>query len=239
MAEIIGRLHSTESFGAVDGPGIRYVAFLQGCPLRCLFCHNPDTWDAKGGKEITPSELVSDIIRYKSFISGGGVTLSGGEPLLQADFCEEVIKLCHKENLHTAIDTSGCIPLDISKNAINESDMLLLDIKDIISDDCEELTGMTNENALKTLHHCEEIGKDVWIRHVLLPHYTMKDDKLKMLAEFLGKYKCIKRVDLLPYHTMGLYKWETLGIDSKIKGIDPPSEEQIQHTKSIFREYGF
>ena len=234
MADIIGRLHSTESFGAVDGPGVRFIAFLQGCPLRCLFCHNPDTWNPRDGKEISAQALVSEIKKYKSFIQHGGVTLSGGEPLMQPEFCKEVIRLCHEENLHTAIDTSGCILLEISKDIIDDADMLLLDIKDVVSEDCKVLTGMNNENAIKTLNYCEETNKDVWIRHVILPEYTLKDEKLKALGNLLSKYSCVKKVDLLPYHTMGLYKWDELKIHSKILNIDPPTKEEVDHANEVF-----
>lgn len=238
MKNVMGKLHSIESFGAVDGPGVRFIAFLQGCPLRCLYCHNPDTWERDGGKEISSEELVKQICGYKNFISGGGVTLSGGEPLLQAEFCEAVIDGCHEENLHVALDTSGAIPLEKSESAIRKADMLLLDIKDILPEDCKALTGMTNENALKTLSFCEEIGKPVWIRHVLLPRYTLNDEKLCRIAQLLKDLSCVEKIELLPYHTMGKYKWAELGITSKIDEIEPPSKEDVERAKEIFRAVG-
>lgn len=238
MENVIGRLHSIESFGAVDGPGVRFIAFLQGCPLRCLYCHNPDTWERNGGKEITSEELVKEICGYKSFISNGGVTLSGGEPLLQAEFCEAVIDGCHKENLHVALDTSGSIPLEKSETAIRKADMLLLDIKDIFPEDCKTLTGMTNENAFRTLDFCEEIRKPIWIRHVLLPEYTLNDEKLHAIGQFLKKYSCVEKIELLPYHTMGKYKWAELGVPSKIDHIEPPSKDEVEHAREILKEYG-
>lgn len=238
MKNVIGRLHSIESFGAVDGPGVRFIAFLQGCPLRCLYCHNPDTWEHSGGKEITSADLVKEICGYKSFISSGGVTLSGGEPLLQAEFCEAVIDGCHEEGLHVALDTSGCIPLEKSEAAIRKADMLLLDIKDIFPEDCKVLTGMTNENALRTLNFCEETGKPVWIRHVLLPQYTLKDEKLHEIGQLLKKYSCVEKIELLPYHTMGKFKWAELGIQSKINGVEPPNKDEVEHAREILREYG-
>ena len=238
MKNVIGRIHSTESFGAVDGPGVRFVAFLQGCPLRCLYCHNPDTWNNADGKVVSSVDLVKEICSYKNFILSGGVTLSGGEPLLQAEFCEDVIDGCHENGFHVAIDTSGAIPLELSKNAIVSADMLLLDIKDIDPADCEILTGGSNINAIKTLNFCEKIGRDVWIRHVLLPQYTLNDEKLRQLGAFLKPFKCVKKVELLPYHKMGLYKWETLGITSKILNIDSPSNEDVISAKEILLGFG-
>jgi pyruvate formate lyase activating enzyme len=234
---VIGKIHSYESFGAVDGPGIRFVVFLQGCPLRCLYCHNPDSWGTSGGSEISSDELVKKICSYKSFIAKGGVTLSGGEPLLQADFCEAIIDGCHENGLHVAIDTSGAIPHEKSRTAIEKSDMLLLDIKDIDDAGCIELTGMSNSNALKTLALCEEINKDVWIRHVLLPQYTLDNNKLHRLGKFLAEFSCIKKIELLPYHTMGLFKWDKLGIPSKIRHLQPPTKEEIEEATSILKSY--
>ena len=238
MPETIGRIHSNESFGAVDGPGVRYVVFLQGCLLRCLYCHNPDTWECGKGKEITASELMKSIVTYKNFICKGGVTISGGEPLLQADFCEELIDKCHENNFHVAIDTSGAVPLEKSQKAILKADLILLDIKDIDDDDCKILTGQGNANTISTLNFCEENQKDIWIRQVLLPQYTLNDDKLERLGEFLSKYNCINKVELLPYHTMGLFKWQELGIKSQLEGIEPPSDEDVENAKEILRGYG-
>lgn len=238
MKNVVGRLHSIESFGAVDGPGVRFVAFLQGCPLRCRYCHNPDTWNPQEGTVISSGELVEQILTYKSFISRGGVTISGGEPLLQAEFCEAVIDGCHENGIHTAIDTSGFIPLEISKNAIDKADMLLLDIKDIDPDDCEALTGQSNENAIKTLDYCEETKKPVWIRHVIVPTVTLKDEKLQRLGKFLKKYSCIEKVELLPYHIMGKYKWEQLKIPYSLEGIEPPEKEEVERAKEILRQEG-
>lgn len=238
MKDIIGRIHSTESFGAVDGPGVRFVVFLQGCMLRCLYCHNPDTWSCSEGKEISSVDLVKQICSYKNFIKNGGVTISGGEPLLQAEFCESVISGCHENGFHVAIDTSGAVPLEHSRKAIESADMLLLDIKDINSDDCEILTGMSNVNTIATLNFCEEIGRDVWIRHVLLPEYTLDDKKLNQLGTFLNPFKCIKKVELLPYHKLGLYKWEMLEIPSKISNIEPPSSDEVNKAKEILLAFG-
>ncbi len=238
MSDITGRIHSYESFGAVDGPGIRFVVFLQGCLLRCLYCHNPDTWKCGTGDIVSADELVENILTYRNFIAHGGVTLTGGEPLLQAEFCEAVIDKCHNNNLHVAIDTCGAVPLSQSGNAIIKADLILLDIKDIDTKDCKKLTGMGNENAFATLDFCEQNSKDVWIRHVLLPQYTLKENKLHQLGEFLSRYKCIKKVELLPYHTLGAYKWEQLGIKSELEGIEQPEQAEIEKAKGILLSYG-
>lgn len=237
MNDVIGRIHSTESFGAVDGPGVRFVVFLQGCPLRCLYCHNPDTWLWSEGKEIYASELVEQIAKYKSFINKGGVTLSGGEPLMQPEFCRAITEGCHENGFHVALDTSGAIPIQKSRDAIDEADMLLLDIKDIDPVDCEELTGATNENCFRTLQYCEDRNKPVWLRHVLLPDYTMNEDKLNRLGQFLTNYRCVKRVEILPYHTMGLKKWDALGLTSRLAGKNPPTKEDVEWARNILLKY--
>lgn len=230
-------MHSFESFGAVDGPGIRTVVFLQGCNLRCKYCHNPDTWNMTDATIITAEDLVNKIMEYYNFIKNGGVTISGGEPLLQADFCQSVAMLCHSHGLHVAIDTSGNVDLEISRKAILEADMIMLDIKDIDDDDCILLTGKSNKNTIKTLDFCESIGKEVWIRHVLVPQYTLFADKLERLGRFLSNYSCIKMVELLPYHTMGIYKWEELNIDYQLKDVQTPSDIQINDAVSILKKY--
>jgi len=229
-----GMIHSFESFGAVDGPGIRFIIFMAGCPLRCLFCHNADTWNINNGKSYTTEEVINKILTYKSFIDKGGVTISGGEPLLQSDFCEELILECKKHGLHTAIDTSGAIELKKSRNAIEASDMLLLDIKEIDENDCISLTGQSNKNTFETLEFCEKIKKPVWIRHVLIPRYTLNPDKLTRLSEYLKKFSCIERVDILPYHTMGKYKWDEIGVPYRLEGIPAPSENEINMAKKFF-----
>lgn len=238
MSDIIGRIHSVESFGAVDGPGIRFVVFMQGCPLRCKYCHNPDTWNISEGKETTPKQLVSEIVSYRNFIKNGGVTFSGGEPLMQPDFIKQAVELCKKEGFHTAVDTSGGVPLKSCKHAIDEADMLLLDIKDLDEQGCIELTGKSNKNALEILDYCEQTNKTVWIRHVMVPEYTLFDDKLNKLAEKISHYKCVKLVELLPFHKMGEFKWEELKLDYKLENIPQPTKEEIENAKNIFKSYG-
>lgn len=234
----IGRLHSVETFGALDGPGIRYVLFLQGCPLRCLYCHNPDTWDPSCGRAVTSLEAVQDILRYRNFIASGGVTLSGGEPLLQAEFCREVIDLCHREHIHCAIDTSGSVPLSECKHAVDAADLLLLDIKALDPTVCTELTGQDNRNALELLSYCEITGKPVWIRHVIVPGITLVEERLHATAQFLSHYSCIQKVELLPFHKMGEYKWEALGMESPLTDVKEPPASEIAAAKEIFYRSG-
>ncbi len=235
---ITGRIHSVETFGAVDGPGVRFVVFLQGCPLRCKFCHNPDTWNPKDGQEISAAELIEQISSYRNFIRKGGVTLSGGEPLLQPQFVKAVLDGCRELGLHTAIDTSGGVPLETAKPAIDAADMLLLDIKDIDPDGCRELTGQDNQNALSILRYCEEVGKPVWIRHVMVPGLTLQTDKLKRLAARLKGYRCIKNVELLPFHKMGEYKWEELHIPYSLADTLEPTKDEVAKAKAIFLQNG-
>jgi len=232
-----GRIHSIESFGTLDGPGIRYVLFLQGCPLKCIYCHNPDTWRRSGGTERTVADVFSDILKYRRFISG--VTLSGGEPLMQPQFSKELLQLCKEEKLHTAIDTAGSIPLAGCKGAVDLADLILLDIKALDDALCIEMTGRDNRYVLELLNHREETGRDVTIRHVLLPGYTLDEVKLTQLADFLKPYQCVKEIELLPFHKMGEYKWEELGQAYQLKNVLPPTAEETQAAKEIFKARGF
>lgn len=234
-----GYVHSIETCGTLDGPGIRYVAFLQGCPLRCKFCHNPDSWQVHAGKRWTVEELMADILRYKSFIRTGGVTLSGGEPLLQAEFAAEIFKQCKKQGIHTAVDTSGAIPLAVCKDAIDAVDLVLLDIKHMASEKCIALTGQGNENALAMLEYCENQGKPVWIRHVVVPGYTEDETVLSEMAEYLAQFKAIQRIEILPFHKMAEYKWKQLGLAYELGDTPEPEKESVARIRDIFREKGF
>lgn len=208
-----GRIHSIESFGTVDGPGIRFVAFLQGCPLRCPFCHNPDTWDPKAPVqyEWTTEQLLGEVLRYKNYIRNGGVTCSGGEPLMQAAFVREFFRLCQKEGIHTALDTSGAIqdytPLDFT-------DLVLLDIK-------------PGQKDLTYLDHLESTGKPTWIRHVVLPGHT----DLSSLGRTIDRYRTVEKVELLPYHTMAVHKYRSLGISYPLEGVPALGQEELAQAK--------
>lgn len=235
---ISGRIHSVETFGALDGPGIRYVVFIQGCPLRCVYCHNPDSWCEQDGELRTAGEVVEDILRYRSFIKTGGVTLSGGEPLMQPDFCLEIIRRCHEKEMHVAIDTSGGILLEACKPVIEEADLLLLDIKSLDEKLCIAITGKTGKNALQILRYREAMNKPVWIRHVIVPGLTLKPELLEALADFLTAYQCVERVEILPFHKMGEYKWKELGRRYSLADVAEPSPEEVEAARDIFRKRG-
>lgn len=230
---IPGHIHSYESFGTLDGPGVRFVVFLQGCFLRCRYCHNPDTWACGGGRLITSAEVAGAIVSCRNFLSGG-VTLSGGEPLLQPEFCADLLRRCRREGLHTAVDTAGSLPLAQSAAVIDLADMLLLDIKALDGQLCRDLTGYGNENTLATLDYCEKKHKPVWIRHVIVPGWTLDHDRLNALAQFLKGYRCVQRVELLPFHKMAEYKWEQLGLDNTLKATPEPTEEQVRAARALF-----
>lgn len=238
IEDIKGSIHSTESFGAVDGPGIRFVVFFQGCPLRCLYCHNPDSWKFSDGKVMTAGKLIQSILSYHNFIKSGGVTLSGGDPLAQPEFACALLTLCKQHRIHTAVDTSGFIPLEQSRQAIDLADMLLLDIKDLDPEGCIKLTGQSIDNTLATLDYCEQTKKPVWLRHVCVPGYTLIEEKLIRLADYLKDFTCIERVELIPFHQMGEYKWNYIDTPYQLSHVDPPSQKEMAHAVSLFRQRG-
>ncbi len=240
-----GRIHSLESFGTVDGPGIRFVTFLQGCPMRCAFCHNPDTWaiDAPVQYEMTPKELLDETMRYYGFIHKGGVTCTGGEPLLQAEFVTEYFRLCHKEGLHTALDTSGAIfgpnnaqPFPQIAAAIEQSDLVMLDIKTLDEELHRSYTGCSSSTNKTFLNYLQETGMPTWIRHVVVPGITADILMLEELAEYLRPFSVVERVELLPYHTMGKYKYQNMGIPYRLEDTPPLDNDALETARQIFRE---
>ncbi len=234
----MGRIHSIETFGGIDGPGIRVVVFFQGCALRCLYCHNPDTWDPTEGQEITAEELVREIKKYKNFIKNGGVTLSGGEPLLQHRFAKEIISLCKENNLHTAIDTSGCVPLSKCSDVIEETDLIILDIKSIYDPMSIDLTTKNSQNSKELLAYCESINKDVWVRQVILPGWTDDIEYIHNLGGYLKGFGCVKKVELLGFHKTGEYKWQEIGLEYTLYDTPVPEEKCMQNLRGILRSYG-
>ena len=233
---MIGKIHSLETFGTVDGPGIRFVIFMQGCSLQCKYCHNRDTWNINSGFEATTSEIVEQITRYKSYIdsSGGGVTVSGGEPLLQTEFLIELFKKLKKLKIHTAIDTSGSISINQNiEELLSYTDLVLLDIKHIDNKKCIDLTGHSNKNTLDFAQYLSNHNIPMWIRQVLVPGITDNESDLQKLKEFLGTLNNIKRIEILPYHNMGKFKWEDLGFTYPLENIPLPTKEQIQKAKDI------
>ncbi len=235
-----GRIHSYETFGLVDGPGVRSVVFLQGCPMRCRYCHNPETWDISGGEEKEAAEVFKFLIRYKPYWrNNGGVTVSGGEPLLQMDFVTELFTLLKAKNVEIALDTSGALfsddPawLEKLRKLMQVTDLFLLDIKEWDSEKHKALTGRSNENILAMARFLSENNKDMWIRHVLVPNLTDNEDDLNQIAGFIKSLKTVKRVEVLPYHTLGLFKWQNLNIPYTLDGVRAPSDEEIKKAEAI------
>ncbi|NLK96760.1 pyruvate formate-lyase-activating protein [Defluviitalea saccharophila] len=237
---ITGRIHSIETCGTVDGPGIRFVVFTQGCPLRCQYCHNPDTWNIAHGEETTVEELIKEIEKYKSYMkfSGGGVTLTGGEPLMQPKFAKELFRQCKERGIHTALDTSGYIPLEHAKEVLEYTDLVLLDIKSYDPNIYKDLTGVSNEPTLQMAKYLSDINKPMWVRYVLVPNLTDGPENIEGLASFLSTLNNIEKIELLPFHKMGEYKWEQLGYPYRLKDTPTPSEEAIISAKEIFKKYG-
>ena len=236
-----GNVHSIETFGTVDGPGIRYVIFTQGCLLRCQYCHNADTWEIGKGKQMSVEEIMQDLISYLPFIesSGGGITVSGGEPLLQLPFLLELFKECKKMGIHTTIDSSGgCYSTDsLFQEQLTEvlkyTDLILLDLKHINRKKHIKLTGKSNEHILEFARFLSDKNIPVWIRHVLVPTVTDDEKDLNELGDFIASLKNVKKVEILPYHKLGVYKWEALGLQYPLKNIDPPSDEEVDKAYQI------
>ena len=240
MKEITGRIHSYESCGTVDGPGLRFVIFLQGCPLRCLYCHNPDTWDATKGKEVTVEEVVKEALKYKSYMrfSKGGVTISGGEPLIQKQFVLALLKRLKEEGLHTAVDTSGILDPSSVKEIYEQCDLVLLDLKCADQKIHKELTGCENSRPLQTLEYLTKINKPFWARHVLVPGWTANYKLLEALARSIQIRPSMIRFELLPFHQMGLYKWQEMGLKYQLMETEQPSREAIEEAVEIFKING-
>lgn len=229
------KLHSIETFGTVDGPGVRFVVFLQGCHLECKYCHNRDTWDINGGTYISVPELISQINRYKTYITpNGGVTISGGEPLLQPYFLISLFKELKKQNIHTVIDTSGMVELtDTIKEVLSLTDLVLLDIKHINPQKCKDLVGFTNEKELAFARYLSDNNIPTWIRQVLIPGFTDDEKDLLDLKEFISTLNSVKRIELLPYHNLGEYKWKELGFEYALKDVKPATQEDVNRAKKI------
>lgn len=230
------RIHSIESFGTVDGPGIRFVVFMQGCSLQCKYCHNRDTWDINGGEVKTVDEIIEKIENYKNYIipSGGGVTVTGGEPLLQVRFLIELLKKLKEKNIHTCIDTSGMVSItDNIKELLKYTDLVLLDIKHIDDEKCKRLVGSSNKKELEFARYLSDNNIKMWIRQVLVPGYTDDEEDLKKLKEFLRTLKTVEKVQILKYHSMGKYKWEKMGLKYELDGVRDATIEDEERAKKI------
>jgi len=237
-----GYIHSTESFGTVDGPGIRFVIFMQGCPMRCQYCHNPDTWKIGDGTEVTVDELLAQYKKNRSFYKSGGITITGGEPLLQIDFITELFIKAKEENIHTCIDTSG-ITFNQNEEYLNKlelllkyTDLVMLDIKHIDGEKHKKLTGHGNKNILEFAQFLEKLNVPVWIRHIVVEGITDNQDDLIRLGEYIGKLSNLKALDVLPYHTMGVHKYKELGIEYPLMGIPPLSADNALKAKQYILE---
>ena len=236
MSNLIGRVHSFETFGAVDGPGIRFVIFMQGCSLQCKYCQNRDTWEINAGNQYSAEELLNKILKYKNYFlaSGGGVTVSGGEPLLQYKFLIELFTLLKKENIHTAIDTSGNVDLtDDMKKLIDLTDLFLLDIKCINDEICKKITGVSNKKEIAFAKYLSSINKPTWIRQVIVPTITDRTEDLLALKDFLSTLTNVEKIELLPYHDLGKSKWIKLGLKYELENIRVANNNDIEYAKRI------
>lgn len=236
MEDIKGRIHSIETFGTVDGPGIRFVIFMQGCALKCKYCHNRDTWETAGGTYYSVSELIEKIKKYEPYIrnSHGGVTVTGGEPLLQPKFVIALFTELKKLGFHTALDTSGMFPLtDEIKNVLSLTDLVLLDIKHINDKKCKDLVGFSNKLELEFAKYLSDNNIPIWIRQVIIPGITDDEQDLRDLRDFIKSLKTVQKVELHPYHSMGVFKWEKLGFEYPLKDVPTATDEDIKKAKRI------
>ncbi|OFH98017.1 pyruvate formate-lyase 1-activating enzyme [Clostridium acetireducens DSM 10703] len=230
---IKGRIHSFESMGLVDGPGIRNVVFLQGCKLRCLFCHNPDTWNIKGGEEISSEDLINKILRFKPYFKNkGGVTFSGGEPLMQPEFLLEMLKLCKLNGIHTAIDTAGYGKGNYCE-ILKYTDLVILDVKNVDNDGYIKITGCSKYQFDEFLDTVQKLGNKLWIRHVVVPGYTDSIKHIEKLAEIIKKLKNVEKIELLPYHTLGKYKYDKLKIKYKLENTESMNKEKTKELENM------
>ena len=234
-SEELDKVHSIESFGTVDGPGIRFILFLQGCNLQCKYCHNRDTWDLNQGQYRSLEDIVKQVNKYKNYIMpDGGVTVTGGEPLLQVKFLIEFFKELKKEGFHTCIDTSGMVGItnDI-KELLTLTDLVLLDIKHIDEEKCKELVGFSNKNELAFAKYLSDNNIKMWIRQVLIPGYTDDEEDLLKLKDFIKSLKTVEKVELLPYHSMGKYKWNKLNVKYELESVPDATQKDIDRAKKL------
>lgn len=241
QGKILGRIHSEESAGTVDGPGLRYVIFMQGCPLRCQFCHNPDTWNLNGGYMMSVDDMLANILKYKEFMSfsGGGVTVSGGDPILHLEFVTELFIKLRENGIHTALDTSGYVlgskELD---RLLQNTDLVLLDIKHLDTIKHKSLTGFDNLKILNFLQHLEDMKVKTWVRYVIIPTISDDLDYANQLGDYVKKFSNVECLELLPYHEMGKYKWQELGLKYKLDHISPPEPKVVKEIAKIIKSKG-
>jgi len=236
-----GRISAYESCGTVDGPGLRFVTFFQGCPLRCLYCHNPETWDFKGGKEVTAGEVFDEIRKYKNFMraSGGGVTFSGGEPLSRPPFLEALLTLCKEEGIHRVVDTSGFAPLTEGvKRVVELTDLFLLDVKSVNASMHQIITGESNTRTLAFAEYLAQQKKPMILRYVLVPVLNDRSHCLGKLAEWAARLGNVEKIDVLPFHKMGEWKWKEYALPYRLTETREPSLAEVEEVAELFRSYG-
>ncbi|MEI7025036.1 pyruvate formate-lyase-activating protein [Paenibacillus sp. y28] len=234
-----GRIHSIDTFGTVDGPGIRFVLFMQGCALQCGFCHNPDTWDTAGGRQVSVEDIIAELEPYLPYYerSGGGITVTGGEPTLQAPFIAQLFhEIKSRFGLHTTIDSSGFCDPEHAKALLDVTDLVLLDLKQMNRSKHEALTSQPNDRILRFARYLSERGQKLWIRHVLVPGITDSYEDLHALGRFIGGLNGVDKIELLPYHRMGVYKWQQLNKTYPLEGVPTPSEREVERAQRIIME---
>ncbi len=242
MMSVMGRIHSIESCGTLDGPGIRYVVFFQGCLMRCLYCHNPDTWDLHQGKEITVEQLMQEIQTYIPYMkaTGGGVTASGGEAILQAEFVRDWFRACQSEGITTCLDTNGFVRqyTDIMDELLEVTDLVMLDLKQLNPSVHKKLTGVTHRHTLTFAQYLAQHKKNTWIRYVIVPQWTDDAESAHLLGQFTQTMTNIEKIELLPYHTLGQHKWEVMHKPYPLEGIRPPDKTTLETIQKILQSYG-
>ncbi|WP_413110627.1 pyruvate formate lyase 1-activating protein [Thaumasiovibrio sp. DFM-14] len=238
----IGRIHSYESCGTVDGPGIRFIVFMQGCLMRCQYCHNRDTWDLNDGKEVSVEEIIKEVLSYRHFInaSGGGVTASGGEAMLQPEFVRDFFQAAQAQGIHTCLDTNGYIRkhTDVVDEVLDVTDLVMLDIKQLDDNIHQNLVGVPNKRVLQFAEYLHKRGQKTWIRYVVVPGFTDDEASAHQLGKFIQDMDNIEKVELLPYHQLGAHKWEAMGYDYPLADVKPPSKETMEKIKIILTSYG-
>ncbi|QUM75840.1 pyruvate formate lyase 1-activating protein [Moritella sp. 24] len=241
LCSTVGRIHSTESCGTVDGPGIRFIVFMQGCLMRCQYCHNRDSWDLHSGKETTVDELIRELISYKAFMqaTGGGVTASGGEAMLQPEFVRDFFAAAQAQEVNTCLDTNGYIRkyTDVIDEVLDVSDLVMLDLKQMNNEVHQKLVGVSNKRTLEFAEYLAKRNQKTWIRYVVVPGYTDDDESAHELGKFIQNMDNVEKVELLPYHQLGLHKWKTMGFDYPLDGVAPPSKETMDRIKNILSIY--
>lgn len=235
----MGKIHSVESFGTVDGPGVRFVVFFQGCPMRCAYCHNPDTWQLEDGEEMSADEILQQMTRNLPFYRTGGLTATGGEPMMQLPFLTELFTKAKENKIHTCLDTSGIMyakeRLPEMEKLMQVTDLVMLDIKHMEAEAHQKLTQHGNENIFEFARYLDAIEKPIWIRHVVVPGITFEQEQLMALGKFLKTFSHVEKLEVLPYHAMGKVKYENLGIEYVLKDTPQLTKAEAKEAEEIIR----